>query len=162
MRMLLLVLAACGPAIAPVAPAEPAGSDDDLPPMPPVGSNTMGWTTWSHEQKLAYMKTTVLPAERQIFQSFEPLRFAKMTCETCHGHGARDGTYKMPNPDLPHIDGGMRGFLELKTTQPEVLHFMQKVVGPQTAHLLGYAEFDMAQHIGFSCYQCHIRDGVSQ
>ena len=160
MRMLLLVLLACSHAAVP-PPSPPADSHAAAPPpMPPVGPNSMGWPTWSHEKKLAYMKQTVMPAEREIFGRFEPLRFAGMTCETCHGQGARDGSYKMPNPDLPHIVGGRGGFQELADKQPETLRFMQSVVGPETARLLGYSEFDMAKHVGFSCYQCHVRADV--
>lgn len=122
----------------------------------------MGWPTWSHEKKLAYMKQTVMPAEREIFGRFEPLRFSHMTCETCHGQGARDGSYKMPNPDLPHIVGAKHGFEEMIAKEPEVIRFMQQDVGPQTAKLLGYQEFDMPKHVGFSCYQCHVRDDVAE
>lgn len=151
MRTLLLVLVACqhAPALSP-----------STVPLPPVGPNTMGWPAWSHEKKLEYMQRTVMPAEREIFARFEPLRFADMTCATCHGQGARDGSYKMPNPDLPHIVGGKGGFEELATVQPETVRFMQKVVGPETAHLLGYSPFDMEQHVGFSCYQCHVREDI--
>src|SRR6267142_6559142 len=115
MRTLLLVLIACQPASTP-APTSPATAPPTSPvtdarhastvPLPPVGPNTMGWPTWSHDKKLAYMKQTVMPAAREIFSGFEPVRFATMTCETCHGQGARDGSYKMPNRDLPHIVGG--------------------------------------------------------
>ena len=135
--MLLLLLVACGHM--PTPPAPPVATDSHastMPPLPPVGPNTMGWTTWSHEQKLAYMKQTVLPAEREIFGRFEPLRFASMTCETCHGQGARDGSYRMPNRDLPHIVGGRGGFQELIDKQPETVRFMQQVVGPETAHIV--------------------------
>ena len=130
--------------------------------MPPVGPNSMGWPEWSHEKKLAYMKETVMPAAKRIFSGFEPVRFGFMTCETCHGQGARDGTYKMPNPDLPHIVGGKGGFVELATKQPETLRFMQSVVGPEIGKLLGYEEFNMAKHVGFSCYQCHVREAVAE
>jgi hypothetical protein len=106
------------------------------------------------------MKQTVMPAEREIFARFEPLRFADMTCETCHGQGARDGSYRMPNPDLPHIVGGKGGFEELAAKEPEAVRFMQKVVGPETAQLIGYSPFDMEKHVGFSCYQCHVREDV--
>ncbi len=122
----------------------------------------MGWTSWSHAKKLAYMKETVMPAEREIFGRFEPLRYAHMTCETCHGPGARDRSYRMPNPDLPHIVGGRGGFQELISKEPETVRFMQSVVGPETAKLLGYPVFDMEKHVGFSCYQCHVRDDVKE
>jgi hypothetical protein len=158
--MLVVALVACSHASAPPPAAPPPAANE--PPMPPVGPNTMGWPTWSHEQKLAYMKQTVLPAEREIFGRFEPVRYARMTCETCHGQGARDGSYRMPNPDLPHIVGGKGGFTELAQKEPEALRFMQQVVGPETAKLLGYQQFDMAKHVGFSCYQCHVREAVKE
>ncbi len=164
MRSALLVacLVACSHASAPPATPPPVTFTPraGLPPLPPVGDNKMGWPTWSHERKLAYMKDTVMAAEREIFTRFEPYRFASMTCETCHGEGARDGTYKMPNPDLPHLTGGAGGFTELAKTEPEALRFMSAVVAPETAKLLGYPQFDMARHVGFSCYQCHVRDDV--
>ncbi|HEX3763590.1 MAG TPA: hypothetical protein VHW23_33065 [Kofleriaceae bacterium] len=43
--------------------------------------------------------------------------------------------------------------MELAEKQPETLRFMQSVVVPETAHLLGYPAFDMEKHVGFSCYQ---------
>jgi len=149
-RMICLVLlAACG--AAPAAPlAEPVG-----PPQPPPGPGV--WATWSHAQKLAYMRSTVLPAEREIFARFEPVRFAKLDCDWCHGPGAAQGTYKMPNPELAKLVGGAEGFGELARVQPEVLKFMQSVVVPETAKLLGVPAFDMEKHVGFSCYQCHTR-----
>jgi len=162
--VLLLLVAACshGSTAPPAAPVAAAPHASASPPLPPVGPNTLGWPTWSHEQKLAYMKQTVMPAEREIFGRFEPLRFAKMTCETCHGQGARDGNFKMPNPDLPHLVGARGGFQELLTRQPETLRFMQQVVAPETARLLGYSVFDMEKHVGFSCYQCHVRADVQE
>jgi cytochrome c553 len=138
------------------------GCTHAVPPIPPVGDNASGWTTWSHEQKLAYMKETVLPAEQRVFAQFEPVRFAYFTCATCHGQSARDGRYTMPNPDLPHLIGGKQGFMELAEKQPETLRFMQKVVVPETARLLGYPPFDMEKHVGFSCYQCHVREDVKE
>ena len=130
------------------------------PPLPPPPHGA--WDTWSHERKLAYMKSTVLPAERAIFARFEPVRFAKMDCETCHGASAREGRYTMPNPDLPKLVGGKGGFEELARVQPETLRFMQQVVVPETAKLLGLPPFDMEKHVGFSCYQCHVRADVAE
>jgi len=143
MRCLIVFLAAC------TAPAAP-------PPSQPHEIRG-AWDTWSHERKLEYMKSTVLPAEREVFARFEPVRFARMTCETCHGASARAGTYTMPNPDLPKLVGGKEGFQELADKQPETLRFMQKVVVPETAKLLGVPAFDFEKHVGFSCYQCHTR-----
>jgi cytochrome c553 len=141
--LLLALLCACGGA--PLEPANPA------PPAPGE------WATWSHARKFNYMTTTVLPKARELFAAYEPARYVKFTCAYCHGAGARDGTYKMPNPDLPHIAGAAAGFGELATREHDVLKFMQSTLVPETAKLLNVPSFDMEKHVGFSCYQCHTR-----
>ncbi|HEY6176214.1 MAG TPA: hypothetical protein VIX73_17285, partial [Kofleriaceae bacterium] len=130
----------------------------DAPAGAPIAAPGPGeWATWSHDQKRAYMKTTVLGAERAVFATFEPARFRKLDCRTCHGHGALDGNFKMPNPDLPKLVGGPEGFGELARNEPQLLRFMQSVVVPETAKLLGVPAFDMQSHTGFSCFHCHTR-----
>ncbi len=98
-----------------------------------------------------------MPAERALFVGFEPARYARFDCRVCHGLHANGGTYKMPDPELPKLVGGADGFGELKQHEPEVLHFMQQVVAPETAELLGLPVFDMEKHVGFSCWNCHLR-----
>jgi hypothetical protein len=130
----------------------------DPPIAAPIAAPGPGeWAAWSHEQKRAYMKTTVLAAERAVFARFEPVRFRKLDCRTCHGRGAVDGNFKMPNPDLPKLVGGAEGFGELAANEPRLLQFMQSVVVPETAKLLGVPAFDMKSHTGFSCFHCHTR-----
>ena len=157
--MIALALAAC-------AKGEPVGEtvrgpgarDADEVISGPVAPPQPGeWARWSHARKLAYMKQTVLPAERVVFAGWEPVRFARMTCETCHGTHDEERGYKMPNPDLPALVGGPAGFQELARVQPETLRFMQSVLVPETAKLLNVPAFDMEKHVGFSCYQCHPR-----
>lgn len=147
--MIIGLLVACG------ASEHATQAPTAEPPASPPGPGE--WATWSHAQKLAYMKSTVLPAEREVFARFEPVRFARLDCHTCHGVSANQGNFKMPNPELPKLVGGADGFGELAKIQPEVLKFMQQVVVPETARLLGVPAFDMEKHVGFSCYQCHTR-----
>ncbi len=162
---ILIALAACTheapPASAPAASAPPVIQPAPVHPAP-IATGTVPWATWTHEQKLQYMKTTVMPAARQMFARWMPVRFAKMDCETCHGAGARDGTYKMPNPDLPRLVGGKGGFEEMAEREHDTLKFMQGTLGPEMAKLLGYQPFDFRAHTGFSCYQCHLEIGVAE
>jgi hypothetical protein len=141
---------------APVAhePAPPAPAASSTPIAPPGPGE---WTTWTHEQKLAYMRTTFIDEERKIFASWEPVRFRNLECRTCHGIGAVNGTFAMPNKDLAHLIPGKEGYQELLTHEPELFTFMQKKLVPETARLLGLPAFDMEKHTGFSCYQCHVR-----
>lgn len=124
---------------------------------PVAAPGTGDWATWSHEKKMAYMKSTVLPRAQKLFAAFDPVRYADATCETCHGSGAVDATYKMPNPDLAKWPGGADAFRELAQKDPKMLTFMQQVLVPATAELLAVKPFDMASHTGFSCFHCHVR-----
>jgi hypothetical protein len=123
----------------------------------PSGAPRPGeWVTWSHDQKLAYMKDGFMDAERAVFAAWEPVRYRELSCRTCHGPGADDGSYRMPNIELTRPIRGVEGFRELAAQEPALLRFMQKAVVPATARLLGLPEFDMTAHTGFSCWQCHV------
>ena len=137
----VVVSAAC--ASSPHGQAAAPSMLPSLPPAPsvplPTGAPGPGeWATWSHEQKLAYMKSGFLDAERAIFASWEPVRFKELTCR-------------------PHLYPGADGYKELAAHEPEVFAFMQKRLVPETARLLGVPAFDFEAHTGFSCYQCHVR-----
>ncbi len=139
------------------APLESAPVVVEAPVAPPGPGE---WATWSHERKLAYMTTTFMNEERKIFASWEPVRFRNLECRTCHGIGAADGTFTMPNTDLAHLIPGKEGYQELLTHEPELFTFMQKKLVPETARLLGLPPFDMEKHTGFSCYQCHLKQEI--
>jgi hypothetical protein len=128
-------------------------------PLPADAPKPGEWATWSRDQKMAYMKGSFMTAERAIFASWEPVRFKELACHHCHGPGVIDGTFRLPNPDLPRLAPGPDGFKELLAHEPEVLDFMQQRLVPETARLLGLPPFDMKAHTGFSCYQCHVRQG---
>ncbi len=100
------------------------------------------------------MKSTVMPKMGDLFKGFDAKRFTDMKCKTCHGAGAEDGSFKMPNPDLPKLD--IKGGLKTeKAKHPKTLEFMSKQVVPQMAGLLGEQPFDMKTMKGFGCGGCH-------
>src|SRR6478672_9027304 len=98
-----LVLAACL-ALGLVACAETAASTP--PPAAPAAAagapaKELSWAEMGKQDRIEYMKSVVLPRMRQAFSQFNPDRYEKMTCLTCHGDAATDGSFKMPNPKLP-------------------------------------------------------------
>lgn len=130
------------------------GSDqDELPPDPAPTS----YSQMSHEQRIAFMTTTVLPQMKPLFVAFDA-KFQNMSCATCHGNGATDGTYAMPSPQIPAIPGSEEAFLEY-IKDPEHLRwatFMQDQVWPKIVELLHVPKFDpMTNAAGFSCTGCH-------
>ena len=136
----------------PVASAAPSASTPAAPPGPPGPGD---WDKWSHDQKLAYMKSDVMPKMGQLFHEFDPKRYDETKCVLCHGSGAKDGTFTMPNPELPKLDLTPAGFKKLMAKKPKVTEFMAKKVEPQMAALLGEPAYDPKTKEGFGCTGCH-------
>ena len=122
-------------------------------PGGPTTDKPLAWADMDHEQKEDYMEATVMPHMKDKFTAFDA-RYAEMNCKTCHGPGADDGTFKMPNPDLMPLD-----FSRDPSTYSEEEHkvgeFMGTVVVPEMAKLLGTTPYDQATQTGFGCTGCH-------
>jgi len=134
---------AADPAPAPAAAAAPDKKID--------------WEHMSVPDKKKYMKTTVLPALKKDFQTYDAKTYKKFSCVTCHGDGATDGKFKMPNPKLPKLPGptDQAGFMALHQKKPEAVKFMASVVKHDVANLLGMPEWTPETKTGFACYNCH-------
>jgi hypothetical protein len=143
--------ASSAPSSAPAASAAPA--EEAIPGAPKAGE----WATWSHDQKLAYMKNTVMPKMGGEFHDFDAKKFAEPRCTLCHGSGAKKGNFKMPNAELPKLDTTPEGFKALQEKKPQILEFMVKKVEHDMAHLLGQEPFDPQTKTGFTCLGCHTK-----
>jgi hypothetical protein len=134
------------PALAPSASAAPDAS----------APSKVSWDAMSRDEKMNHMKTVIFPKMKEEFGGFDSSRFAKFTCATCHGSGAKDGSFKMPNPDLPKIPGTPEGFKKLMAEKGDITKFMMGKVKPRMATLLGETEFDPKSNPkGFGCAECH-------
>jgi hypothetical protein len=139
---------ACG--AAPPAPStSPAPATAESHAAPGPGE----WATWSVVRKKQYMESVVIADAKKMFAHFDPVRYREVTCKTCHGPGAEDGTYKMPNPALPKVRP--EKVIELAKTKPELFIFMDGAVVPHVAKLLGQPTFDHVTMSGFGCFKCH-------
>src|SRR5579863_4437174 len=115
------------------------------------------WKDMDHEERAAYMKKTVCPKMKAEFIAFDAKEFGDMNCATCHGDGAKDKTFKMPNPKLPKLPATPEGFKKLGEEHPDAVQFMRTKVVPDMAALLGEAPFDPKTHQGFGCFECHTK-----
>lgn len=130
-----------------------AGSSSKDSDSPPAAA----WKDMNHEDRAAYMKKTVFPKMKPEFIAFDSKEFGGMNCATCHGQGAKDKTFKMPNPELPKLPSTPEGFKALGEKHPEVMNFMRTKVVPQMAALLGESPYDPKTHQGFGCFECHTK-----
>jgi len=150
LSVVVLILSCGGAAEAP-PPAAPTSSAPEAPTSDAPGPGE--WARWSREQKLAYMKSTVLVDAKKMFAEYDKARFADFSCRSCHGASADDGSYKMPNPALPKLEPGK--ITELAKTDTKAFVFMNGAVVPHNARLLGQPVFDHTTMSGFGCFKCH-------
>jgi hypothetical protein len=147
-------------AAAPVAPpassaeAMPAPAESAAAPAPAAEPKKPSWDELSVDQKKEVMKTQVMPTMKGVFQEFDAKRFADVKCTTCHGKSAKDGTFKMPNPDLPKLDM-TNHFEKHMKKDPKIVKFMMERVVPEMAKIIGEPPFDPATNKGFGCGNCH-------
>ena len=120
---------------------------------PPAGR---AWKDMDHDQRTAFMKDTVLPEMKAMFVAFSA-DYAEMDCKTCHGAGAEDGSFEMPNADiwvLPSEAGWKRFVPDAEETK--WLEFMGGKVKPAMAKLLGTSDYNWETGQGdFNCSGCH-------
>jgi hypothetical protein len=109
-----------------------------------------------HAARIKLMKTVVVPEMGAEMTAFDPKRWPKVECKTCHGKSAEDGTFKMPNPDLPKLDPAWFG-PNPPADKKDVLEFMEQKMKPHMAKILGQPEFDPQNPKagGFGCLECH-------
>jgi cytochrome c553 len=140
-----------------LACAGAASAADTAPVATPTDAKKVDWANMSFDQRKKLMKSSVLPELKKAFHSFDQKKYQKFTCATCHGDGATDGKFKMPNAKLPKLPPptDRAAFAALQQKKPEAVKFMRTVVTPTVAQLLGLPEWSPQNPKGFGCYACH-------
>jgi mono/diheme cytochrome c family protein len=143
--LFVLLLAACGgPSAKPVTTPEA--------PAPK-------WKDMNADQRMAFMKSTVLPRAKKLFGDFDPQKYAVVNCHTCHGKGSEDGSFEMPNPDIKALPASEEAYVAWISKDPEAARytkFMSEQIVPAVAEMLDVKAFDPKTHTGeFSCPACH-------
>jgi hypothetical protein len=142
---------------APAASASAAPAPTASGSTAPSGDAPVAWKDMDKKQRGKFMRDSVVPKMKELFTAHDAKRFEKMSCGTCHGPGAADGSFKMPNEKLPQLPSTPEGFEALAKKKPEMMKFMGTQVKPEMAKLLGMPEMDPKNPSagGFGCMNCH-------
>ena len=127
------------------------GDDDDTGETGETGETATEDLTWPEmdfDQRKAYMASDVMPPMQAAFAGYDAEAFETITCATCHGAGAEDGSFTMPAEHLYPID-----FADFPTG--DGADFMMNEVVPQMTTLLDAEPFDSSTGEGFGCISCH-------
>lgn len=145
---------------APVASsAEPVASTSAVASVAPSASATAPkWEGMGKEERINLMKTVVMPKMGELFKAHDAKKFKEVTCKTCHGPGAKDGNFKMPNAGLPKLNAKDGFKKHMDKAHADITKFMMTKVVPEMAGILGKPVYDPATHAGFGCGGCHVME----
>ncbi len=145
---------------APVASsAEPVASTSAVASVAPSASATAPkWDGMGKEERINVMKTMVMPKMGELFKAHDGKKFKEITCKTCHGPGAKDGNFKMPNAGLPKLNAKDGFKKHMDKAHADITKFMMTKVVPEMAGILGKPVYDPATHTGFGCGGCHVME----
>src|SRR3954469_16565548 len=142
--VLVIAIAACGGTAA-------------KPTDHPEPAHAKVWADMDMKEREVYMKDVVLPKMKAEFVAFDP-KFQAMDCKTCHGKGAEDGSFEMPNPDIKPLPNTEQAFVAWVSKDAEAGRFAQFMVAkvePMMGELLHIPVFDPKTKTGdFSCSSC--------
>ena len=115
------------------------------------------WADMDDDERMQHMAAVVMPRMQAVFQGHDPDRFADFGCATCHGSGSSNGTFDMPNPELPKLDAANL-YKQHRKASPDITKLMWKEVEPAMGESLaltyGLGEAQL------SCKSCHIVENL--
>ena len=120
----------------------------------------VAWKDMNGSQRMVYMAAVVVPVMKEVYQRFDPVKFERFDCTTCHGNQAEARAFEMPATDVTPLPGSEAAFeakLAAEADWPRWTKFMLEEVEPPMAALLGQQLWDPAkpEAPGFSCQACH-------
>jgi hypothetical protein len=98
------------------------GKKEPAPETPTADSaaaaKVFNWAEMSHDEKKDYMKNVVIHKMRPLFKEFDPERFEKITCKTCHHPDkVEQDSFKMPNPEIEKLPATEEGWAKLAKSE---------------------------------------------
>ena len=108
----------------------------------------------THDDQVYWMVSNVLPIAAEDFRGYDAERFGTSTCALCHGDNAEEVHYEMPSAQLPRLPApGSPQWTQMQSSPAYA--FMNDVVTPTMATLIGEERYSQEHQDGFGCFGCH-------
>lgn len=154
-----LITLACGPSAPDAeqgeAPTDTAGGETRQEARPSaralLGINPpeQPWSEMSYADREMDMVGRFLPIFAEVFQEYDPERYATFSCESCHGNDMRERQFVVPTADLPPVPlPNTPAYQQMAAEHPEDMRFMEEIVTPTMQTMLGMGAT-------FTCNGCH-------
>jgi len=128
-------------------------------PMPvgPIGPDRkrLTWAEMNIDQRKTHMKNVVLPRAAELFRTWQPKRFDRVSCNLCHDLEAKPENFHMPTSHLPRLSGDWTLGPE-RDKYPETTKLKLDRLVPLMSEALGKKPFSIITRRGFGCYSCHL------
>lgn len=113
------------------------------------------WRDLDRGERMDYMQSVVFPTMRDIFQAYDPQRYADFSCQTCHGENASAVDFAMPNALFPlPRDGTIAAAM---AHDADATAWMLDEVFPTMVELLGAEKYNPeTAPDGYRCIGCHL------
>lgn len=147
-----VALAACA------SSKEASQPEPETAPAEEVAVAQKTWDQLEGKEKGKFMKEVVLPTMGDLLKEYDAEEFAEVNCKTCHGESAKERHFEMPTPDLPRLDP-TDNFAKEKDHDPAMTKFMMEKFKPRMQELLNEEPYNPETGKGFTCFECHMKEG---
>jgi len=109
-----------------------------------------------HDDQVYWRLSHVLPIAAEDFHGYDAERFPTFTCAGCHGDNAEEVQYELPSAQLPRLPAFGTPQWQQMQGGPAYA-FMNDVVTPTMATLIGEERMSAEHPDGFGCFDCHMQ-----
>ena len=132
--------------------------NDELSDKGFIVTSSEALITWARTGSLMWMTFGLACCAVEMMHismpRYDAERFGTTTCALCHGDNAEEVHYEMPSPQLPRLPApGSPQWTQMQGGPAYA--FMNDVVTPTMATLIGEERYSQEHPDGFGCFGCH-------
>jgi hypothetical protein len=118
----------------------------------------VAWGAMNQDQKMEYMKASVMPQMLAVFSEYDAHKYPKVGCAPCHSRDRAVG-WKMPNPDLALDPSCLDTSVPQVYGSPEAAQANAKMIAFMRDRVVPAMSAAMGRRV--DCFDCHAKERPS-